>query len=183
MTNLNLRGKVTPADRESARLHCLRRQQILDTAPSQAFDAISRAASRHFDVPIVLVSLVDANRQWFKSCVGIDACESDRTNSFCSYAIQTNDVFVVEDARQDPRFEQHAMVTGAPFIRFYAGAPINVDGYNIGTFCIIDHEPRSLSPEQQADLTRMATLVRRQIKLDARMAGCDPVAPMVQARK
>lgn len=180
MQNLEPQVNITPAGREAARLHCLRRQQILDTAPSQAFDAISRAASRHFDVPIVLVSLVDANRQWFKSCVGIDACESDRANSFCSYAIQTDAVFVVEDARQDPRFKHHAMVTGEPFIRFYAGAPINVDGYNIGTFCIIDHEPRSLSPEQQADLTRMATLVRRQIKLDARMAGRDPVASVAQ---
>ncbi|RIJ24742.1 GAF domain-containing protein [Henriciella barbarensis] len=161
----------------------MRRQQILDTAPSQAFDAISRAAARHFDVPIVLVSLVDANRQWFKSCVGIDACESDRTNSFCSYAIQTNDVFVVEDARQDPRFKDHGMVTAEPYIRFYAGAPINVDGYNIGTFCIIDHKPRPLSPEQQADLTRMATLVRRQIKLDARMAGRDPVSSVTQDQK
>jgi GAF domain-containing protein len=178
MNNVQPLGNVEPSGREAARLRCLRRLQILDTAPDKTFDAISRAAARHFKVPIVLVSLVDANRQWFKSTVGIDACESERANSFCSYAIQADGVFVVEDARQDPRFMDHAMVTGAPFIRFYAGAPITVDGHNVGTFCIIDENPRTLSPIQQSELARMARLVRRQIKLNARMAFRDPL-PLV----
>ncbi|MAN75035.1 MAG: histidine kinase [Henriciella sp.] len=161
--------------REAARLHCLRRMKILDSASDDAFDAITRAAARHFQTPIALVSLVDEKRQWFKSRVGLDVCETDREHSFCAHAVAMRDMFIVEDAQKDPRFQANPLVTGPPFIRFYAGAPINVNGYDLGTLCVIDTEPRTFSAVEQRELKRMAHLAKRQIKLKARMAGLEPV--------
>ena len=108
-------------------------------------------------MPIVLASLMDANRQWLKSRIGIDACETSRYISFCGYAILQLDIFIIEDASRDERFFDNPLVTGAPQIRFYAGAPIvNEDGLPLGTVCIIDSQPRTLTPLQIAALRHVA---------------------------
>lgn len=161
--------------REAARLYCLRRMKLLDTAAEDAFDTITRSAARHFDVPIALVSLVDEKRQWFKSRVGLDVCETAREHSFCAHAIARREPLIVEDTYEDERFAHNPLVIGAPFIRFYAGAPVAINGYDIGTLCIIDRMPRYFTPAEQEALTRMAHLVERQIKFNARLQGAEPV--------
>lgn len=160
--------------REAARLHCLSRMRILDTAAEEAFDSITRAAARYFKVPIALVSLVDQDRQWFKSRVGLDVCETERRHSFCSHAIARDDLLVVNDASARPEFADNPLVTGPPYIRFYAGALVRIEGKSIGTLCIIDSTPRTFEIAEQRDLSRMARLVTRQIKLNARQASKGP---------
>ncbi|WP_300391015.1 GAF domain-containing protein [Henriciella sp.] len=157
-------------EREAARLHCLRRMRILDTAAEKSFDSITDSVSRHFNVPIALISLVDEKRQWFKSRVGLDVCETEREHSFCAHAIELPDVMIVEDARLDPRFADNPLVTGAPHIRFYAGAVIKVPPYDIpiGTLCIIDNKPRTMSHKEQLELLRMCRLVTRQFDIVTR---------------
>ena len=145
--------------------------RILETAAEEGFDSITRAAARHFNVPIALISLVDEKRQWFKSRVGIDVCETAREDSFCAHAIGRRDVLVVEDALKDDRFASNPLVTGDPFIRFYAGALITINGHDLGTLCIIDREPRQFHPHEQQELSRMAHLVKRQVKFHSRMTG------------
>ncbi|WP_269629844.1 GAF domain-containing protein [Pelomonas sp. BJYL3] len=130
---------------EPDRLAALRALLILDTPPEQRFDRIVEFAAQEFEVPIVLVSLVDAQRQWFKARVGLDACETGRDESFCAHALAADDVLEVPDALQDPRFADNPLVLGPPHIRFYAGAPLNVSpGLNLGTLCLIDRQPRQL---------------------------------------
>lgn len=129
---------------EPERLAALRQLLILDTPPEERFDRITAFARAEFDVPTVLVSLVDGDRQWFKSRVGLDACETDRSISFCGHAIAESDVLVVNDARADLRFFDNPLVTGAPHIRFYAGAPLVLDnGHAVGTLCLISPVPRA----------------------------------------
>jgi len=148
-----------PTDDEE-RLQALRALLILDTPPEERFDRVVRFASEEFEVPIVLVSLVDEYRQFFKAQVGMDACESDRDSSFCGHAIMKPDTFVVEDARQDPRFADNPLVTGEPRIRFYAGAPLQLpSGQRVGTLCLIDREPRSLDAVDLAILGSLRDLV------------------------
>ena len=167
-----IRTQSPPEDaREAARLYCLRRMKILEPAAEEGFDSITRAAARHFNVPIALISLVDEKRQWFKSRVGLDVCETARQDSFCAHAIGRKDVFVVEDALKDERFANNPLVTGDPFIRFYAGALITIDGHDLGTLCVIDRQPRRFGPHEQQELSRMAHLVKRQIKFHSRMTG------------
>jgi len=133
---------------ERQRLEALRALNILDTDPEERFDRFTRLAAALFGVPIALVSLVDANRQWFKSRHGLDACETSREVSFCGHAILSDDVFVVEDAVADKRFFDNPLVTGDPRIRFYAGYPLSApDGSNVGTLCVIGREPRKMTPE------------------------------------
>lgn len=148
-----------PAD-ESIRLGDLRALQILDTAPEERFDRLTRLARRLFNVPIALVSLVDANRQWFKSCVGLSVRETSRDISFCGHAILDDDILTIPDTLQDERFRDNPLVTGPPGIRFYAGCPLRLaNGSKIGTLCLIDVEPRGLSAEDREllhDLARMA---------------------------
>lgn len=130
---------------DAARLAALYDLLILDTPPEERFDRIAAFAAREFDVPIVLVTLVDAGRQWFKARVGIDACETGRDVSFCGHAILHADTMVVPDALEDARFADNPLVTGDPFIRFYAGAPLELpSGQRLGTLCLIDHRPRTL---------------------------------------
>jgi GAF domain-containing protein len=125
-----------PANEEQ-RLASLQRMQLLDTPDEEAFDRITRIAQHLFAVPIALVSLVDLNRQWFKSCVGLPVRETPRDVSFCGHAILGNDLFIIENAPADERFADNPLVTGGPNIRFYAGRPLrNAEGYNIGTLCI-----------------------------------------------
>jgi diguanylate cyclase (GGDEF)-like protein len=145
---------------ESARVAQLRSLQVLDTLPEERFDRLTRLAKRMFDVPIALVSLVDVNRQWFKSRQGLDATETPRDISFCSHAILNDDIFEIPDARDDGRFSDNPLVTGNPGIRFYAGCPLSVGkGMRVGTLCLVDTVPRQLSCEDRAllhDLAHMA---------------------------
>lgn len=130
-----------PAD-EPARLDALRALNILDTSPEERFDRLTRLAKRLFDVPIALVSLVDVDRQWFKSCVGLDASETPRDISFCGHAIVGDEILMIRDTLVDERFHDNPLVTGAPHIRFYAGCPLRVpNGSKIGTLCLIDADP------------------------------------------
>jgi diguanylate cyclase (GGDEF)-like protein len=133
---------------------------ILDTTPEERFDRLTRLAKRLFGVPIAVVSLVDENRQWFKSCQGLDATETPRDISFCGHAILNDEIFLVPDASLDGRFQDNPLVTGDPNIRFYAGCPLKVpNGSKLGTLCIIDREPRDLDEDDLAlmrDLARMA---------------------------
>ncbi len=132
-----------PAD-ETQRLAQLRALLILDTPPEERFDRIVAFARTEFDVPIALISLVDADRQWFKARVGLDACETGRDISFCGHAVHARQTLVVADAREDSRFHDNPLVVGEPHIRFYAGAPLTLpSGSIVGTLCVIDRRPRT----------------------------------------
>lgn len=148
-----------PAD-EATRIDTLRSLNILDTSPEERFDRLTRLAKRLFGVPIALVSLVDADRQWFKSCVGLAASETPRDISFCGHAIMDDDIFLVSDALLDERFHDNPLVIGDPNVRFYAGCPLKVpNGSRLGTLCVIDVKPREMSEDDRAllrDLARMA---------------------------
>ncbi len=148
-----------PADEET-RIDTLRALNILDTSPEERFDRLTRLAKRLFGVPVALVSLVDVNRQWFKSCDGLDATETPRDVSFCGHAILGDDIFLIPDAALDERFHDNPLVTNAPHVRFYAGCPLSVaNGSKLGTLCLIDREPRNFDDDDLAllrDLARMA---------------------------
>ena len=146
---------------EAARLEALRGLNILDTPPEERFDRITRIAAELFDVPIALVSLVDAERQWFKSRYGLDAFETSRATSFCGHAILQDSVFHVADAAQDPRFHDNPLVTGPPHIRFYAGAPLYAGGEAIGTLCLIDFKPREFDATDRSQLEGLARWVEQ----------------------
>ncbi len=153
-----------PAD-ETARLADLRALGLLDTPPEERFDRITRTAVRLFGVPIALISLVDANRQWFKSCQGLGVSETSRDISFCTYAILGDEALVIEDALLDPRFAANPLVTGEPYIRFYAGQPIrSTIGSKLGTLCIIDRLPRQFSAADRAALSDLAGMVEREMQ-------------------
>jgi GAF domain-containing protein len=148
-----------PAD-EPARLQALHQLNILDTPLDPVLERITRLTKKMLDVPIVTISLIDSDRQWFKSEQGLDVCQTDRDISFCAHAILQDEVFVVPNALQDPRFCDNPLVVGEPYIRFYAGYPIRtLDGYKIGTLCIIGHEPHNITPEEIETIKDMATLV------------------------
>ncbi|MDH3239297.1 MAG: sensor domain-containing diguanylate cyclase [Alphaproteobacteria bacterium] len=154
------------ASHEQARLEELESFDVLDTRPEEAFDSITRLAQTAIGTPIVLVSLVDKERQWFKSRQGLDAEETPRDISFCTHAIASDDVFVVEDAAEHPLFKSNPLVTGDPNIRFYAGAPLKTSsGYRIGTLCAIDRVPRGLSDTEEKILVELASLVVREMEL------------------
>jgi hypothetical protein len=152
-------------DDEAERVAALRRLGILDTPPEERFDRHTRIAAALFKVPIALVSLVDADRQWFKSCFGTDVCESSRETSFCAHAIVSNeDMLIVPDALQDDRFRDNPMVSDGPRIRFYAGSVLHSpEGKRIGTLCILDVRPRNLSTEEKALLKDVAAAVEAEI--------------------
>lgn len=129
-----------------AELHSL---LLLDSSAEERFDRITRVAKQLFNVPIVLVSLIDTERQWFKSSVGLDVTETGRDISFCGHAILGENVFIIENALEDERFSDNPLVTEGPEIRFYAGAPLTMpSGNNLGTLCIISPEPRKFAPGQ-----------------------------------
>lgn len=142
---------------ECDRLAALRRYGVLDTPPEPAFDDLTRLAAYICGTPISLISLLDADRQWFKARVGLETPHTSRDLAFCSHAILGNDVLVVPDATADARFATNPLVTSDPHIRFYAGAPlVTSDGYSLGTLCVIDRVPRTLTPEQHDALCALS---------------------------
>lgn len=156
---------------EQERLFFLRSTGLLDSKASEAFDRITRLAAELFQVPIALVSLVEDKRQWFKSCVGLDTRQTDRSVSFCTHTIERGTALIVEDALQDTRFADNPLVTGYPGIRFYAGVPLRLpSGHALGSLCIIDSQPRSFSDRELQRLQDLGALVMAQIDLH-QMAG------------
>ncbi|MEO5334504.1 MAG: PAS domain S-box protein [Magnetococcus sp. YQC-5] len=150
---------------ESERLQVLHALKILDTPPEERFDRLTRIAQYTLKVPIVLISLIDENRQWFKSRQGLDAIETHRDISFCGHAIHGSEILCVPDALQDFRFADNPLVCQAPNIRFYAGAPLEVTpGQRVGTLCVIDSKPRELTAEQAAILTDLAGCVVAELR-------------------
>jgi GAF domain-containing protein len=156
---------ITKPANEEARVIALDKYAILDTDPEQFFDDLTLLASHVCNTPIALISLVDEDRQWFKSRVGLDASETSRDIAFCSTAILQPEVFVIPDALADERFRDNPLVVSDPHIRFYAGAPlINEDGYALGTLCVVDRAPRELAPEQKEALKALSRLVLAQLE-------------------
>lgn len=155
---------------------------ILDTAPEERFDRITRLAMRLFDVKFALVSLVDAKRQWFKSNQGLSVCETARDISFCGHAILEDQALVVEDAHLDVRFADNPLVVGPPGLRFYAGIPLlGPAGYPLGTLCVIDTKPRRFSPSDVASLRDLGDLIEGELGATS-LAASRRAALLSQAR-
>ena len=150
---------------EAERLHALRTLNILDTSHEERFDRVTRMAKRMFDVSISLVSLIDEDRQWFKSAQGLEATETPRDISFCGHAINQEGLFIIPNAIEDERFFDNPLVTDAPNIRFYAGYTLKLrEGLNIGTLCLIDPKPRVMDEEDQQLLRDLGAMIEQEIK-------------------
>jgi GAF domain-containing protein len=175
-----MQSPALPPD-EQHRLSSLRNLLVLDTPPEERFDSLTAYAASIFQVPIALVSLVDAQRQWFKSRCGLDATETGREESFCGHAILQDELFLIPDALKDRRFHDNPLVTGEPCIRFYAGAPLKLsDGQRPGTFCLIDRKPRQLDAWERQhlqDLARVASLELQGILASAEFLREPPQRP------
>jgi len=153
-------------DNEAARLEALRRYRILDTAPERHFDDITKLAASICGVPMASISLVDEDRQWFKSRVGMEISETTRKVAFCSHAILGNDLLVIPDALADERFIGNPLVKEEPCIRFYAGAPLlTAEGHALGTLCVFDRQPRQLVDGQGEALKTLARVVVSELEL------------------
>lgn len=164
-----------PSD-EVERLNVLRGLKILDTLPESDYDDLTRLAATICGTPIALVSLIDCNRQWFKSRVGLDAPQTPRDLAFCAHAILRPELFVVPDAAEDERFHNNPLVTSDPHIRFYAGMPLTTPaGFALGTLCVIDRTPRALSTEQQDGLRVLARQVVAHLMLRQKVADLERV--------
>nr|WP_251045436.1 GAF domain-containing protein [Arthrobacter sp. ISL-5] len=152
-------------------MEAVRRYAILDTPADGAFDRITSLAARLFSVPIAIVSIVDHDRIWFKSHHGVPVEEIGRDAGLCASAILQDDVWVIENAPEDPRTLANPLVAGEFGLKFYAGAPLKSrDGYNLGTLCILDHEPRVLDASESATLRDLAAVVMNvlELRLDSR---------------
>ncbi|MDA0745540.1 MAG: ATP-binding protein [bacterium] len=151
---------------ELSRIRALHSLKILDTPPEARFDRVTRIASQVFNVPIALVSLVDTDRQWFKSCQGLGVSETPRSISFCSHAILSDVPLIVRDALHDPRFADNPVVLGDPYVRFYAGHSLKSrNGYRVGTLCLIDRQPRDLVATDLKVLADLAAIVESELNL------------------
>jgi sigma-B regulation protein RsbU (phosphoserine phosphatase) len=177
---------------EAQRLAAVRRYHVLDTPPDGAFDRITSLAARLFEVPISIVSIVDADRIWFKSHHGVDAEQIGRDPGLCASAVLQSEPWMVNDARTDPRTLANPLVAGELGLQFYAGVPLTThDGYNLGTLCVIDQEPRRLTEAQVASLTDLAQVVmdelelrlaaRRTVELESQLRrGAEEISRMLQ---
>lgn len=162
-------------ENEAERIKILKDLLILDSPPEERFDTVTAYAQSRFNTEIALVSLVDTNRQWFKSSSGLTVRETPRDISFCGHAILHDEVMVVTDALNDPRFFDNPLVLGPPHIRFYAGAPLKLSsGYNVGTLCIIDSKPKQLDADEVDHLRVLARMVS--MELENRDHGNDATA-------
>jgi len=156
--------RALTSQNEEQRLASLHGLGILDTPPEERFDRITRLAASIFNAPMASISLVDRDRQWFKSRYGLDAVESSRETSFCSHAVASQDVLVVPDALQDPRFSDNPLVTDSPRIRFYAGCPIFVGPDCVGTVCVLDSRPRQIDDDSISLLHDLAALAELELR-------------------
>ncbi len=163
---MNAHPHPIPPD-ENERLAALAEYHVMDTPSEEDFDRLVGLAARLFNVPTVLISLLERERQFFKARVGFDPCETSRDVSFCAHAIMHDDIMIVPDAAKDSRFSSNPLVIGPPFIRFYAGKPlVTQKGIKLGTICLIDIEPRSdFSPADRKNLTDLAFLVMDRMEM------------------
>ena len=154
----------TPTD-EIQRIDAVHRMAILDTAPDNRFDDITKEAVNSLKFPISTITIIDSNREWFKSCQGLDQKEGERAISFCGHALLAKDVFIVEDTLKDDRFKDNPMVTGSPFIRSYAGIALMdyKTGQPVGVLCVKDTKPRRLSLDDIGKLTELAERAEREL--------------------
>jgi len=154
---------------EAERIESLREYAVLDTPEETCFDELTELAARICEAPIALISLIDEERQWFKSRVGLDVTETTRDIAFCAHAIHQKELFIVPDATQDVRFADNPLVMGEPGIRFYAGAPLlTPEGHALGTLCVIDRKPREMSAEHQQAMRVLSHHVMTQLELRRR---------------
>ncbi|WP_216839390.1 sensor histidine kinase, partial [Caulobacter sp. S45] len=161
----------SPQWNETDRLAALASYAVMDTPPEGPFDDIVRIAAQICGTPMALISLVDGERQWFKSALGVEARETPREIAFCAHAIQQKGLFTVADATRDPRFAENPLVTGDPGLRFYAGSPLETpEGLPLGTLCVLDRTPRELSPAQQSALDALGRQVMAQLELRSSLA-------------
>jgi signal transduction histidine kinase len=168
-TRQNYRMESAPIpENEKHRINRLKLYRILDTPPEEAFDRVTRIVAETIGVPIALISLIDGERQWFKSKYGLETACASRDAGFCTYTILTDRVLEIEDARSDARFCDNPMVINDPSIRFYAGAPLRAPGgLNIGTLCVLDRKPRKLTEKQRQLLSDLADIVIDELELRA----------------
>jgi GAF domain-containing protein len=148
---------------EDQRLEAVHQLALLDTEPEERFDRHARIAAAAFDAPIALVTLIDRDRQWYKSHIGFEYTETPRDMGFCSHAILGDEPLIVTDALQDDRFADNPAVVGEPHVRFYAGVPLRARGRRVGALCIVDHKPRDLSPAQVRMLQDIARLLESEL--------------------
>lgn len=154
------------ATKESKRIEVLYNYELLDTPQEHCYNKLTDLAAKIFNVPIVLITLVDTHRIWFKSHHGLGVSELKREPGFCSSAILSDEVYLVENARQDPRSKSNSFVTGDIAVQFYAGAPLTTkEGYNLGTFCILDKRQRYINSDQQLMLKEMASIVVEEMEV------------------
>ena len=152
-------------DNEEERIAAVHRMTILDTAPEERFDILTKEAVERLKVPISMVTILDSDREWFKSCQGLDQESGDRRISFCGHALLATNIFIVEDTLKDPRFSDNPTVIGSPHIRFYAGIALfdYSTNFPIGVFCVKDTKPRSLSLEEVGILTDLADRAEKEL--------------------
>jgi GAF domain-containing protein len=159
---------------ENARIAALHALNILDTLPEERFDRLTRIAMRVFNVPYSTISMIDSQRQWFKSIQGLSLCQTTRDISFCAHAILYDEILYVENAIKDERFHDNPVVTGDPKIRFYAGCSLEVRGLELGTFCVFDKKPRAFTAEDRQLLRDLAKLAEQELAIS------EPVSAAMQ---
>ncbi|MFT5502583.1 MAG: diguanylate cyclase (GGDEF)-like protein [Gammaproteobacteria bacterium] len=169
-------------ENEKIRLASLYSMDLLDTPAEERFDRYTRIAQKLYQVPVALISLVDSNRQWFKSCIGLPVLETSREISFCGHAILQNDIYIVNDTHQDEIFVDNPLVTNDPKIRFYAGVPlVTVGGLTLGTLCIIDNKPRNLNRKDLSELIDLAQILMTEVSA-LELSVSDPLTDLVNRR-